>query len=146
MARYISIWKEKSVVVSLAYNNDYSHWISEHEYMAAIEDDDGRLVTVPMMTSEFCVMATAEECLESAKSEKVDVLMPCDCYARDAIIKDNITEWICNDGAVFNASIVEAVCHVVSMLTRNGMWKDEYAKSIDVNYHAAKDCVASGPD
>jgi hypothetical protein len=133
MASYINIWKERNVVVSQAYDCDYGRWIYECEYMAAIENNDGRLVTIPLMCIDDYNTTTADDMIKNAEDEKIEILMKEDCPARDSKIKNNITEWICNEGCVSNSSIVEAVCVVVSTLTRNGMWKDEYSKCIDIN-------------
>ena len=40
---------------------------------------------------------------------------------------------LCNEVCVSDSSIVDAICVVVSTLTRNGMWKDEYSKCIDID-------------
>ena len=132
MARYINVWKEKNVVICLAYEGDYGHWLCEHYYMAAIEDNDGRLTTIPLMCVDDFYNMTADECIKYADDEKIEILIHCDCPARDDKIKKSITEWICNEFCVSGSSIVDAVCVVVSTLTRNVMWKDEYSKSIDI--------------
>ena len=133
MARYINIWKERNVVVSQAYHFDYGRWICEYEYMAAIESDSGGLITIPLMYIDDYYESTADDVIKSADNEKLEILMKEDCPARDSNIKENITEWICNEGCVSGSSIVDAVCVVVSTLTRNGMWKDEYSKCIDID-------------
>lgn len=133
MARYVNVWKERNVVVSQAYDCDYGRWICEYEYMAAIESDSGGLITIPLMYIDDYYQSTADDVIKSADNAKLEILMKEDCPARDSNIKENITEWICNEGCVSLSSIVEAVCVVVSTLTRNGMWKDEYSKCIDID-------------
>ena len=131
MARYVNLYKEKNVVISKAYDGDYGNWICEHEYMVVIERNDGTLVNYPVISGEE-LNCTADEYIKEMEDEKVRVIMPYDCPARDGIIKDGITEWVCNEGCVYGCTLTEAICSVVSLLARNNMWKDEYAKSIDV--------------
>ena len=133
MARYVNIYKEKSVVISKAYYGDYAEWVCEHEYKVAIEMDDGRLRILPVMFEDYLKDCTADEYLKDVDDEKIRPIIPYDCAARDTIIKNNITQWITNQGALDACSLTEAICTVVSLLSRNGMWKKEYAKSIDVD-------------
>ena len=132
MARYVNIYKEKNIVVRKAYDGDFGRWISEHEYMVAIETDDGRLLLFPVMAADYLRDYTADEYLDEIEDEDVKVLMPYDCPARDYEITENITEWICNEGCVSGSSVIKAVCNVVSLLSRYGMWKEKYADSIDI--------------
>ena len=132
MARYVNIWREKSIVVRKAYDGDFSRWISEHEYIVAIETDDGRLLQFPVMASDYLRDYTADEYLKEMEDEDVRVLMQEDCRARDCDIKQNLTEWICNECCVSGGTVIDAICEVVSLLTRYGMWKDMYSKSIDM--------------
>lgn len=132
MARYVNIYKEKNIVVRQAYDGEFGRWISEHEYTVSIETDDGRLLLFPVMGADYLIDYTADEYLDEIKDEGVRVLIPYDCPSRDAEIKANITEWICNEGCVSGSSVIDAVCSVVSLLTKYNMWKDEYAKYIDI--------------
>ena len=130
MVRFINIWKEKNIVDCLAYDIPNGHWLCEHEYMAAIEDNDGSLISAPLMYLDDKL--TADECLRLANEAKAEIIVSYDCPARDAKIKEYINEWISNEACVSGGSIIEAVCSVVSLLTRYGMWKEEYSKSIDM--------------
>lgn len=132
MARYLNIYPQKNVVIQKAYDSDFSNWIFEYDYMVAIEKDDGCVVQVPAMFFDDLEGSTADEFLKSSTDEGIRILMPFDCPARDGIIKDSLTEWICNEGCVDGCGLAEAICRVVSLLTKFGMWKDEYAKCIDV--------------
>lgn len=129
MARIVNIWKERNVVSCKAYDDDYAHWIYESEYMAAVEKDDGRIMTMPIMDRYFLDGDDADGLLRSLDDEEMKILIRTDCPARDEDIMKNITEWMYNDSA---DTTVEAICDVVSLLTRNGMWKDKYAASIDI--------------
>lgn len=133
MARYVNIWSEKNVVVRKAYDGDYGHWITEDEFMVAIENDDGSLVMLPVMDSDYLMDCTADEYLKECEDDGTKILLPFDCPARDDEICKNITEWICNEGFVAGSSVVEATCKVVALLARNGMWKIGYSKHIDIN-------------
>lgn len=132
MARYLNIYPQKNVVIQKAYDTDFSDWIFEYEYMVAIETDDGGLVQVPVMFSEEIEKTTADDCLKEYADGDVRILMHDDCPARDSLIKEKITEWVCNEGCVDGCELTEAICHVVTLLERHGMWKDEFAKCIDV--------------
>lgn len=132
MARYLNIYPQKNVVIQKAYDTDFSDWIFEYEYMVAIETDDGGLVQVPVMFSDEIEKTTADDCLKECADENIRILMHDDCPARDSLIKEKITEWVCNEGCVDGCGLAEATCHVVTLLERHGMWKDEYAKCIDV--------------
>ena len=133
MAKYLNIYPQKNIVIQKAYDSDFSDWIYEHEYIAVIEIiDGGGLVHVPVMNSDDLEYCTADQCLKEYFDGNVRILMPYDCPARDGLIKDKITEWICNEGCVDGCGLAEAICHVVYLLVRHGMWKDEYAKCIDV--------------
>ena len=94
--------------------------------------DDGRLRRLPVMSEDYLEDYTADEYLKEEEDENFRILMPYDCPRRDSIIKENITEWVVNQGCVDGSTIVEAVCAVVSLLVEYGMWKDEYAKCIDI--------------
>lgn len=132
MARYVNIYKEKRVVIRKAYDGDDGYWISEHECMVAIETDDGRLIEIPVMDEEYLRDYTADEYLKEYVDEDIRSIMLYDCPARDNLIKENLTQWICNEGCVSGCGFIESVCAVISLLERHGMWKKEYAKSIDV--------------
>lgn len=131
MARYVNLNKEKNVVIRKAYDCDNSDHVFEHEYMVVIETDDGTLVTVPVLTEDYLNDYTADEYLKECEDENIRILMPHDCPARDRVIEENITEWVGIAGCVGDLTLVEAIASVVSLLTRNNMWKDEYAKYID---------------
>jgi len=133
MARYLNIYPQKNIVIQKASDGEFSDWIYEYEYIAAIETDEGYVVQVPVMYPDEFVMTTADSFLEEYNNEKMRIMMPYDCPARDGMIRDNITEWVCNEGCVDGCGLAEAICHVVSLLTKFGMWKNEYAKCIDVN-------------
>lgn len=132
MARFINVWKESNIVISLKSEDDNSHWICEYEYMAAIETDNGGIVAIPLMDKSSFDYSTADECLEAMDDEKQEILLPYDCPARDGIIMDNITEWICSECDVSGTTPIEAVCFVVSLLTKHGMWKYCYSRSVDM--------------
>lgn len=132
MARYVNLYKEKNVVISKAYDDDYGNFICEYEYMVAIERNDGTLVVYPVMCDNYLDDSTADEYIKEMEDEEIRVIMHSDCPARDRIIKDGITEWVCNQGCVDCSTFTEAICTVVSLLARNNMWKDEYAGSINV--------------
>ena len=132
MAKYLNIYPQKNVVIMKAYDGDFCDWICEYDYIAVIETDGGGLVHVPVMTSDELKHCTADECLKTYTDEYVGILMHDDCPARDGLIKDKITEWVCNQGCVDGCGLAEAICTVVSLLTKFGMWKYEYAKCIDV--------------
>ena len=132
MARYLNIYPQKNVVIRKAYDGDSCDWICEHNYMVVIETDDGRLIEIPVMDIGYLRDYTADEYLEEFVDEDIRVAMPDDCPERDRMIKEKITEWICNDGCVGNCELAEAICNVVTLLERHGMWKSEYAKCIDV--------------
>lgn len=132
MARYLNIWKENNVVIRKAYECEDGHWLCEDEYMVSIECDDGTMSCLPVMNSEYLKDTTADDYIKECKDDDTEVLMPYDCPARDGKISHHITEWICNDGAVSARTPSEAICSVVSLLVRNGMWKDEYSKFIDI--------------
>ena len=132
MARYLNIYPQKNIVIQKAYDTEFSDWIFEYEYMVAIETDEGGLVQVPVMFSDEIDTTTADDCLKEYVSGDIRILMPEDCPARDSLIKDKITEWVCNEGCVSGSEIAEAICAVVSLLMRHGMWKQEYGKCIDV--------------
>ena len=118
MARYVNIYPEKNLVIQKAYDSDFGDWICEYEFMAAFYND-----------LELC---TADVCLKEYVDGQVRILMPYDCPARDRLIKEKITELVCNQGCVDGCGLAESICHVVSLLERHGMWKKEYAKCIDV--------------
>lgn len=130
MARYVNFYKEKSVVIRKHDNGDHSDWILEHEYKVVIEKYDGSLVTFPVLYEDYLADYTADEYMEEMEDEHVRIITDIDCPARDGLIEENITEWIINTE---EDSYVESLAFVVSLLTRNNMWKDEYAKSIDIN-------------
>jgi hypothetical protein len=132
MARYLNIYPQKNIVIQKAYDDDFSKWICEYEYIAAIETDEGCVVQVPVMYPDELVQTTADSFLKEYNDGEMRIMMPYDCPARDGIIKDSLTEWICNEGCVDGCGLAEAICRVVSLLTKSGMWKDEYAKCIDV--------------
>ena len=123
MARYVNVFEKKNIVISKSSDGDFSKWICEHTHMVSIETDDGRLLLFPVMNEEYLRDFTADEFLRDCEDSDVEILLPLDWK-----IKDNITEWICNDLA---DSAIEAICSVVSLLTRYGMWKPEFSKSID---------------
>ena len=133
MARYLNIYPQKNIVIQKAYDDDFSKWICEYEYIAAIETDEGCVVQVPVMYPDELVQTTADSFLKEYNDGEMRIMMPYDCPARDGIIKDSLTEWICNEGCVDGCGLAEAICRVVSLLTKSGMWKDEYAKCIDEN-------------
>ena len=132
MARYLNIYPQKNIVIQKAYDTEFSDWIFEYEYIVAIETDEGGLVQVPVMFSEEIEKTTADDCLKEYVSGDIRILMLEDCPARDSIIKEKITEWVCNEGCVDGCELAEAICNVVSLLTKYGMWKEEYGKCIDV--------------
>ena len=132
MARYVNIYPEKNLVIQKAYDSDFGDWICEYEYMAAIETNEGGIVLVPVMFYNDLELCTADVCLKEYVDGQVRILMPYDCPARDRLIKDKITELVCNQGCVDGCGLAESICHVVSLLERHGMWKKEYAKCIDV--------------
>ena len=131
MARYVNVCPQKCVVIRKAYDCEDGDWIYEHKYMVAIETDDGRLLQIPVVDYDYLQDYTADEYLKEYVDEGIRAIMTDDCPARDKLIKDNITEWVYNQGNVDGCSFCEAVCTVVSLLERHGMWKQEYAKSID---------------
>lgn len=135
MAKFIGFRKERSVVIRKAYDTAYSDWICEYEHVATIETDEGMLVDYPALleNNSTTLDYTADECVKEMLDDNVRIIMPYDCPVRDNLIKENITEWVCNEGCVAGSLLVEAVCSVVSLLTRNGMWKNEYAKCIDID-------------
>lgn len=128
MARYVNIYREKNLVIAKSFDGEFSDFISEHDYVAVIETDEGDIVFVPVMDEQYVCGMTADELLKDMEDENTRTITKCDCRMRDSLIKENITEWICNRVD----SLTEAICQVVSLLTRHGMWKDEYAKCIDV--------------
>lgn len=128
MARYVNIYREKNLVIAKSFDGEFSDFIYEHEYVAVIETDEGDIVFVPVMDEQYICGMTAADLLKDMKDENIRIIMKCDCRMRDSLIKENITEWICN----VEDSLTEAICQVVSLLTRHGMWKDEFAKCIDV--------------
>ena len=130
MARVINIWKERNVVSCIAYDDDYAHWIYESEYMLAIEKDDRSIVVLPAMDRYFLNGDDADGLLRTAHDEQVRILIRDDCPARNEDVMKNVTEWIINEP--FADTAVEAICNVVSLLERNGMWKDKYAAGIDI--------------
>lgn len=132
MARYVNIYRERNVVIRKAYDCDYAKWISEHEFMVSIETDEGNLVVLPVMCDDYLKGYTADEYIKEAEDEDIDVIIRQDCPARDVLINNSISEWICNECAVSGSSILDGICHVVTMLERNGMWKHSYSKSIDI--------------
>jgi hypothetical protein len=131
MARYLNIYPQKNVVIQKAYDGEFSDWIYEYEYIAVIETDDRGIVHIPVMNSDDLEYCTADQCLKEYVDDNVRILMHDDCPARDSLIKDKITEWVCNEGCVDGCGLAEAICHVTSLLVRHGIWKDEYAKCID---------------
>ena len=128
MARYVNIYREKNLVIAKSFDGEFSDFISEHEYVAVIETDEGDIVFAPVMDEYYICGMTADELLKDMEDENTRIITKCDCRMRDSLIKENITEWICNN----ESSLAEAISHVVSLLTRHDMWKDEYAKCIDV--------------
>ena len=132
MARYLNIYPQKNVVTRKAYDGDNYDWICEHNYMVAIETDDGRLIEIPVMDTGYLRNYTADEYLKEYVDENIRIIMTDDCPARDSLIKEKITEWVCNEGCIDGCGITEAICRVVAMLAKSGMWKEEYGKCIDV--------------
>ncbi len=132
MARYVNIYREKNIVIGKAYDGDYGDWIREDEFVVVIEKNDGCLIALSAMDEDYWQGCTADDYLKQAKDSDERIIMKYDCAMRDELIKDNITEWVCNEGCVSGSSLTEAISHVVSLLTRHDMWKDEYAKCIDV--------------
>ena len=127
MARYVNIYREKNLVIAKSFDGEFSDFIYEHEYVAVIETDEGDIVFVPVMDEQYICGMTADELLKDMEDENLRIIMKYDCAMRDSLIKENITEWICN----VDDSLAEAICQVVSLLTRHDMWKYEYAKCID---------------
>ena len=132
MARYVNIFEKKNVVIRKAYDCEFGKWICEHDYMVSIETDDGRLLLFPVMSDDYLRDCTADEYLKEVEKEEVEVLMSDDCPARDEKIRENITEWICNTGCIEGSTLVISTCCVVALLSKYGMWKNEYAKHIDI--------------
>ena len=128
MARYVNIYREKNLVIAKSFDGEFSDFISEHDYVAVIETDEGNIVFAPVMDEQYVCGMTADELLKDMKDGNIRIIMKRDCRRRDSLIKENITEWICN----VEDSLTEAICCVVSLLTRYDMWKDEYAECIDV--------------
>ena len=131
MAKYLNIYPQKNIVIQKSYDGEFSDWIYEYEYIVVIETDEGGVVQVPVLLSGDIECSTADDCLKEYIDGNVRILMHDDCPARDSLIKDKITEWVCNEGCVDGCGLAEAICHVVSLLVRHGIWKDEYAKCID---------------
>ena len=132
MARYLNVYKEKNLVARQAYQGEYGRWICGNYYVAVIVTIEGTLLQIPIADKRYLEDCTADKLLEEEAEDCSFTIWSYDCNARDAYIKDNITEWVCNEGCVLGSSLVEAVCAVVSLLTEFGMWKEEYAKCIDV--------------
>jgi len=126
MARYVSVYPQKNVVVRKCMYGNFTHYISSHSHVVCIENDDGRLVELPVMFCGFLSDYTADEYLKECEDEHVEIL-----YDSEERIRLDITEWVCNEGVVRACSLMEAVCSVVSILTEFGMWKNEYADCID---------------
>ena len=132
MARYLNVYKEDNIVARQAYEGEYGRWICGNHYVAVIETIEGTLLQIPIADKRCLRDYTADELLKEEAEDCSFTIWSHDCEPRDAYIKDNITEWVCNEGCVSGSSLVEAVCAVVSLLTEFGMWKEEYAKCIDV--------------
>ncbi len=128
MARYLNVWSEKHIVISKAYDTDFGKWICEHGFMVAVETDKGDIKILPVMNDTYLEHTTAEKYLEEAEDEEVEILENLPWK-----IEENITEWICNESAVSGSRIHEAICVVVALLTKYGMWNDRYAKFIDID-------------
>ncbi len=126
MARYVSVYPKKNVVIMKAYDGNFGHYISSSTNMVCIENDEGKLIELPVMFSGYLRDYTAGEYLKECEDEQVEIL-----YDSEERIRHDITEWVCNEGVVCDCSLMEAVCSVVSILTEFGMWKREYADCID---------------
>ena len=132
MARYINIWKEKNLVERKAYKDEHGHGICEHECMVAVEDECGGIIMLPVLNENYLMQMSADEFVKECYENEVVFLMHDDCYARNHIIRENITEWIYNECCCSAGTIVDGICEVVSLLTKYGMWKSEYSKCIDM--------------
>ena len=131
-ARYINVYEKKGLMVCKAYDGDDGHWLLEHEVIAVVESEYGILKSIPVQSLEYLEGFEAKELLKESIKDGTCVLMEENCPFRDSYIKENLNEWIGNEGCVSDSNSTKSLCTVVALLAKYGMWKDEYADSIDL--------------